>query len=119
MGIDALTSFAQAGQLAALAELARREEASGDGEWVADEVAAELTMSSRAAGNRVDLAMDLVGFPTTQAAFRQGRLDRYKVGIIVEELTLLHDPAFGRGDRGRCGRVRDYSYRHPAAGLAT
>jgi len=63
-------------------------------EFVADEVAVELTMSTRAARNRLELAVGLARFPATLAALQAGRLDRYQVGIIVDELGTLTDPTF-------------------------
>jgi hypothetical protein len=63
---------------------------------VADEVAAALRLSRRAARDRVDLAVDLLtAAPATLAALQTGVLDLPRARRIVEALVAVHaeDPA--------------------------
>jgi hypothetical protein len=104
-GWERLASWAAAGQLAALAELARRRPpvpADGPGgdqgqpglpsvsEFAVDEVAAALRLSRVAAGIRLHVAVEVAErLPETGAALRRGDLDLPKVRRIVEATTPL------------------------------
>ena len=104
-GWERLASWAAAGQLAALAELARRRPpvpAGGPGgdqgqpglpsvsEFAVDEIAAALRLSRVAAGNRLHVAVEVAErLPETGAALRRGDLDLPKVRRIVEATTPL------------------------------
>jgi Domain of unknown function (DUF222) len=104
-GWERLASWVAAGQLSALAELARRRRpgpADGpDGdrgqpglpsvsEFAVDEVAAALRLSRVAAGTRLHIAVEVAErLPETGAALRRGDLDLPKVRRIVEATTPL------------------------------
>ena len=95
------TSWAQARELAAIAELARRRPADrtppaapGEfpaqlSEFVADEVAMALTLTQRGAEQQLDLALDLAARPATAAALAAGRIDLYKTRIILDAVGPL------------------------------
>jgi Domain of unknown function (DUF222) len=91
-------SWAQARELAAVAELARRRPADGTppaaasgafpaklSEFTADEVAMALTLTGRAAGAELDLAAR----PATAAALEAGQIDLPKARIITGLLGPL------------------------------
>src|SRR5215469_6376984 len=95
-------SWAQARELAAVAELARRRPAEGTppaaapgafpaklSEFAADEVALALTLTGRAAGAELDLALDLAARPATAAALEAGHIDLPKAKIIISLLGPL------------------------------
>jgi hypothetical protein len=96
-----LTSWAQARELAAVSELARRrpcEGLPGSGrEFTADEVAAALTLTTRAAQGERDLAWQLTNMlPATLAALAEGQIDLPKAKVIADgtaELTPGHAAA--------------------------
>ena len=104
-----VASWAAAGELAAVAELARRRPADGSppaapgrmprrlSEFIPDEVAAALTLTSRAAQDEVGLALDLAGpLAATGSALAAGRIDLAKAKIIaaaVAALTAAHAAA--------------------------
>ncbi|HVQ92965.1 MAG TPA: DUF222 domain-containing protein [Mycobacteriales bacterium] len=99
---DRVVSWAQAGQLAAIAELVRRRPAGpgepGDGsgvsEFAVDEVAAALRLSRPAAGARLRVAVELTGrLPATAAALRRGEIDFPKARAVVDAVTPLDDLA--------------------------
>jgi hypothetical protein len=94
--------WAQARELAAVAELARRRPAEGTppaaalggfpaaiSEFTADEVAMALTLTGRAAGVELDLALDLAARPATAAALETGQIDLPRVKILVSLLGPL------------------------------
>ena len=97
------TSWAQARELAAIAELARRRPADRTppaapgqfpaelSEWVADEVAMALTLTQRGGEHQLGLALSLAARPATAAALEAGRIDLYKAGIILDGISLLSD----------------------------
>ena len=113
---DAVVEFerqarvALAGQLAVIAEIARRSDQALAGDrllqqiirqgnhdryrFVADEVAVELGWSKVAASSRFHLAVDLTGYPHTEQAFAQGRIDLPRVREIVDQLQLVEDATF-------------------------
>ena len=93
-----LASWSAAMELAAVAELTARRiadaEAAGDfapGEHIGDEIAAALTLTGRAAGTLLDLALALRRLPATMDALATGRIDRYKAAVIADEVTGLGD----------------------------
>jgi Domain of unknown function (DUF222) len=96
-----LSAWAQARELATITELARRRPA-GDAlpappgqlpaqlsEFVADEVALALTLTSRAAGAELGLALGLADRPATFAALEAGRIDLTRAKIIIEGVSTL------------------------------
>jgi hypothetical protein len=97
---DRDVSWAQAGQLAAIAELARRRPAepgqpsdgSGVSEFAVDEVAAALRLSRPAAGARLHVAVEVARrLPATGAALRRGEVDFAKARAVVEAVMPLDD----------------------------
>jgi hypothetical protein len=99
-----IESWASANGLAATAELARRRPAHGTAptppgqlptelsEFISDEVAAALTLTSRAASMHSDLALDLeIRLPGTARAHHQGLIDRARARLIAEATRILSD----------------------------
>ena len=91
--VDVLTawrrqaSWAQAGELAAVAELARRRESgsSRDAEFASAEVGLALAISPRSADAHLDLAQALSDrLRSTRAALAAGRIDLVKVRVIAQ-----------------------------------
>ena len=80
-------------ELAVTAELdARRAGPDGrDGEHVAAELAAALTLTGRAAQAQLELSRQLQRLPQTAALLAAGILDRPRVLVITAELALLDD----------------------------
>lgn len=104
---ERLAGYAAAGQLAAIAELARRRPrdpsggAAGDdghpglpqvSEFAVDEVAVALRLSRPAAGARLHTAIELTRLPATATALRAGELDVPKVRAVVDAVAVLDDP---------------------------
>jgi hypothetical protein len=108
-----LTSRAQAGELAAVAELARRrdeEYATGNpvkvGEFVADEVAVALTLTGNAAGGLLSLALRLAqDLPLTRAALAEGRIDLARAKVIADALLGVERDVADRLERAVIGRA--------------
>lgn len=103
---ERLTSWAQAGQMAVLGELARRRPASGEtraavrergdptgvSEFAADEVAPALRLSRSAAASRVALAIELrTRLAGTFAALARGELDMSKTRTVADATRPLSD----------------------------
>lgn len=103
-----LASWAQARELAAVAELARRRPADGTppalpgefparmSEFIGDEVALALTLTGCAAARQLDLALGLAERPATAATLEAGLIDLPRARIIVEGvigLTATHAAA--------------------------
>jgi Domain of unknown function (DUF222) len=99
-----LESWCSAGLLTAIGELARRRPAersvpAAPGEWpvqlsefISDEIAAALTMSSRTATTHFDLAVDLaIRLPRTMQALRTGAIDFLRARIIADATRVLAD----------------------------
>jgi hypothetical protein len=99
-----LESWCSSGLLTVIAELARRRPADrtppaapGDfpaqlSEFVGDEVAAALTLSSQAANAYLDLALDLaIRLPATARALHEGVLDYLKARLVAESTRVLAD----------------------------
>ncbi len=94
-----LASWASAGELAAVAELAHRRDtqalATADphlAEHTASEVAMVLTLTGWSAGKLADRAEALARLPLTAAALRAGDIDMPKALVIIGELAGLDDP---------------------------
>jgi Domain of unknown function (DUF222) len=97
---ERLASCVAAGQLSAIAELARRrpreDGGSGPSEFAVDEVAAALRLSRPAAGLRLHVATELAQrLPGTATALQAGEIDVPKARAVVEATTPL-EPAVGR-----------------------
>jgi Domain of unknown function (DUF222) len=99
-----LESWCASGGLTAIAELARRRPAERTApapaaafpahlsEFVIDEVAAALTLTSRAADAQLDLALDLeTRLPGTARALHGGIIDLPKARLIAEATRILSD----------------------------
>jgi hypothetical protein len=97
-----LESWTAAGTLAVVAELARRRPADRTppappgqfpdqpSEFLTDEIAAALTLTSPAADTCLDLAVDLaIRLPRTAQALRAGIIDYLKARIIAEATRIL------------------------------
>ena len=89
-------SWAQAGELAAVAELAarRRSEALADGardglaaDAATDEIAAALTLTGRAAQLLTGRAIEITGLPLTFAALADGQIDMPKALVLLTGLA--------------------------------
>ncbi|NCT89410.1 DUF222 domain-containing protein [Cellulomonas sp. APG4] len=87
-GWERVASWATAGQAAAIAELGRRA-VGGTQEFVADEVAARLRLSSRAAQNLVRRAEGLATMPAVHDLLASGDLDARRVDVLVRETDHL------------------------------
>ncbi len=87
------TSWQQAAQLAAVADLdARRARADGSpGEYVADEVAAALKLAPRAAEGLLALAAGVMRLSQVPAALAAGVIDQARAEVFVRELLALDD----------------------------
>ncbi len=98
-----LASWCASGALTAIAELARRRPAERTApapgvfpaqlsEFVTDEVAAALTLTSRAADTQLGLALDLeIRLPGTAHALHEGIIDPPKARLIAEATRILSD----------------------------
>jgi hypothetical protein len=99
-----LESWCASGALTAIAELARRRPAERAApapagafpdqlsEFVVDEVAAALTLTSRAADTQFGLALDLeTRLPGTARALHEGIIDPPKARLIAEATRILSD----------------------------
>ena len=88
-----LASWAAALEHDATAELdARRAGPDGrEGEHVAAELAAALTLTGRAAQSQLDLSRQLERLPQTRALLAAGIIDRPRALVITAELALLDD----------------------------
>jgi hypothetical protein len=98
---EQVTGWAQAGQLAVIAELARRDDlAAATGprllcswedphRYLVDEVATLLVISRMGASHRLQLAQNLTGLPTTLTALRDGCLDLSKAREIADQLQPM------------------------------
>jgi hypothetical protein len=99
-----LSSWAQAGELAAVAELATRRHAeaaaAGERDSIAaeaatDEIAAALTLTGRAAQALADRATTLAELPATRAALADGRIDMPRALVLLNGLAG-QDPTLAR-----------------------
>ena len=82
-------------ELAVVTELdARRAGPDGrEGEHVAEEVAAALTLTGRSAGSLLELSRRLDRLPQTRALLAAGVIDRSRAGVIADQLSVLPDEA--------------------------
>ena len=133
-GWERLASWAAAGQLAALAELARRRrpgpagDPGGDqgqpglpsvSEFAVDEVAAALRLSRIAAGTRLHVAVEVAErLRETGAALRRGDLDLPKVWRIVEATAPLPAGTVSVVERQVLPRAADQTVGQLRASLA-
>jgi len=106
-----------AGLARAVTEVAERRAAqsgrpgwSGLGEHVADELAAELTLTGRSAGRLLDVAAGLRRLPEVYDALLSGAVDWARASVFVDELSVLDD----QRARGIAERLAE-----PAAGWTT
>ena len=100
-----LSSWAAAGELAAVAELSARRDRGlqtgpvGQGcqpaDCVADELACALTLTRRSAENLADRAAALAELPGTAAALRLGRIDTPKALTVIDGVAGL-EPSLAR-----------------------
>ena len=92
-----LASWSASLELAAVSDLMRRridQEAAGQAgmaEHADAEIAAALTLTGRAAGGLLDLAMALDRLPLTARALEAGTIDLPRAMVIVEEVAGLGD----------------------------
>ena len=92
-----LTSWSAALELAAVGDLMRRrldQEAAGQdrvAQHADAEIAAALTLTGRAAGRLLDVAMSLQRLPLTARALAAGVIDLPRAQVIAEEVTGLDD----------------------------
>ena len=100
-----LTSWTTAMELAAVADLWRRrtaEEDAGDTGVAChadDEIAAALTLTSRAAERVLGLAVALRRLPATGAALAAGDIDPPRAAVVADEVTGLGDAHAAAVDR--------------------
>lgn len=88
------TSWAQAGELAAIAELARRRGSGSSraAEFASAEVGLALAISPRSADAHVDLARTLAErLPLTREALVEGRIDLVKARVIAQGTGAVDD----------------------------
>jgi hypothetical protein len=90
-----LSSWQAELELAVVAELdTRRAGADGrEGEHVAEEIAAALTLTGRSAGSLLELSRRLGRLPQTQALLAAGVIDRARAAVIADQLAILPDDA--------------------------
>jgi hypothetical protein len=82
-------------ELAVVAELdARRAGPDGrEGEHVAGEIAAALTLTGRSAGSLLELSRRLGRLAQTRALLAAGVIDRARAAVIADQLSILPDDA--------------------------
>jgi len=104
-----LASWAGALELAAAGDLWRRrtaEEDAGDvgsANHADDEIAAALTLTARAGGRVLGLALALARLPLTSAALAAGDIDLPRAAVIADEVTGLGDAHAAVVDRAVAG----------------
>ena len=116
-GSRKLGSWAAEMELAAVAELdARRSGPDGrEGEHVAEEVAAALTLTGRSSDTLLELCRQLEKLPATRALLAAGVIDRDRARAIADHLAPLSDADAGavedliapRAGQMTTGRLRD------------
>ena len=85
--------------MAAIGEFARRAGAGPDGEFAADELAAELHMSQQSAAGQMDFATEVAKrLPATFAALGAGQIHPVHLRIIEEETRILSAADAARAD---------------------
>lgn len=107
-----LSSWAAAGELAAVSELNRRriaEVKSGAdphlGEHVGDELAIPLTLTARGADMLLELSCALDRLPATRAALAAGHIDRSRAAVIADEVSCLGDTQAAAVEKAVIGRA--------------
>ncbi len=92
-GARRLSSWSAGLELAVVTELdARRAGPDGrQGEHVAEELAAALTLTGRSAASLLELSRRLERLPQTQALLGAGIIDRSRAAVIADQLSLLDD----------------------------
>jgi hypothetical protein len=128
---ERLTAWAQSRQLGAIRELARRRPApldpgdAGDvlpagrvSEFAANEVAAELRISTGGAQARLHLALALDRLPGTRRALAAGKLDLTKTRAIVEATDPLDQAGCAAVEARVLGRAPDQTLGRLRAALA-
>ncbi|HEX5494291.1 MAG TPA: DUF222 domain-containing protein, partial [Mycobacteriales bacterium] len=94
-GLERVAAAAHAAQIKTMAEFTRiRPHTPGRrfGEFVADEIAVELSLTRRAAETRVAQAVEMTTrAPAVLAALQTGRLDLYRARVITEATYRLDD----------------------------
>ena len=99
-GMERVIAAAHAVQVRVMAEFTRVRPATPGrpfGEFVADEVAVELSVSRRAAENRVAQAVEMTSrIPAVLRGLESGVLDLYRAKIITDATYRLHDEAAAR-----------------------
>jgi hypothetical protein len=88
-----LGSWSAGLELAAVAELDARRPGPGgrQGEHVAEELAAVLTLTGRSAASLLELCRRLERLPQTTALLAAGVIDRSRAAVIADQLSLLDD----------------------------
>jgi hypothetical protein len=119
-GIRRTEARAAWGQLAVLAELARRRPAAGDatdrGQWgfsdfAADEVAFELRLSVQSAAGQMMYAVAVASrLPASFAALSAGQIDPVHLRIIEDETRILSPEQAAAADEILAGKARSATY---------
>src|SRR5277367_5409813 len=85
--------------MAAIGEFARRAGTGVEGEFAADELAAELHMSQQSAAGQMDFATEVAKrLPATFAALAAGQIHPVHLRIIEDETRILSDADAARAD---------------------
>ena len=85
--------------MAAIGEFARRAGTGVEGEFAADELAAELHMSQQSAAGQMDFATEVAKrLPKTFAALAAGQIHPIHLRIIEDETRILSDADAARAD---------------------
>jgi hypothetical protein len=106
-----LASWATAMELAAVGDLWRRRVAEQDGgdtgaaDHAADELAAALTLTGRAADTQLAFATALARLPLTRAALAAGDIDVPRAKVIADEVTGLTDDHAAAVEHAVIGRA--------------
>ncbi|HEX5497350.1 MAG TPA: DUF222 domain-containing protein [Mycobacteriales bacterium] len=109
-GLERVVAAAHAAQVKAMAELARVHPPTPGrrfGEFLADEVAVELSITRRAAENRVAQAVELTTrVPAVLRALEAGTVDLYRARVITDATYRLDDATATRVASHVIDRVR-------------
>ena len=107
-----LTSWATAGELAAVTELTERRRgqaaAGGGGDLVTylpDELAVALTLTKRSANTALNFACGLARLPRTRAALASGQIDPPRAWVIVDEVCALDDAQAAAAEEAVIGQA--------------
>jgi hypothetical protein len=98
-----MSSWAAAGETAAVMELVRRRRAQSEGpdtsraaEHINDELAAALTLTGRSADRLISMSSGLARLSDVHAALESGQIDWAKACLFVTELAALDDDDVAR-----------------------